>query len=448
MKLIRVTELVHCPPYPQETVKAQLLVNNCSFDRMAFTSEDAYGAVFYDVFKSANTSMQSVIVSDSIGWFYESHHSLTSELAFSHIVVETGALTEGTEEEGIFEFQPFDVITVNDLTVDFSYDMDACEWKDELGDHAAVFECTNPVKLLLNYGDITMHDVEVNVHLDNVIQTGNGGGYSTFWFYAAAVLDADIYEYFDYSFINNLGTMDIVNLSMTGSLAYSCILNEGTLSLTDSSFKLLANEINDSTVNMLHSHALVEQSGSAWASLTISNTHFVGSHYGVLVSGGTLDISDSVFEANTFPIDAEEVESVVIEECEFTNIGLYSGPCPDDDDDPSGLRITDSEWVDILDSNFTGFSPEGFVIISTSKNVTLRGNEFTITVDDLFYGDVYYPHFIDDQMAVAIKWSQDITFTENVMTENYHPSSAWNAWVNFKLDSGTTCLSGNQLRNI
>ena len=202
--------------------------------------------------------------------------------------------------------------------------------------------------------------------------------------------------------------------------------------------------INAHKLAQLHSQIVIYQKGSNIAELDISDSHFIGSTYAVLVSGGSLSVSDSYFELNTIPIEAQLADIVWIDGCVFDNFGLYSGPYPDEHSDPSGVRLIGiADNVEIYDSEFKGYAPDGLLQIERSTEVTMRGNIFEIDTDGLLY-DVNAESigFESYAAAVYLKLCDTTTVTENVFMNNYIDNTA--PWIHFKSGAVSTCLAGNR----
>ena len=104
-----------------------------------------------------------------------------------------------------------------DLTISYSYDLDNCEYSYEAANDeiletykwidrsleegtAKHFECTNPLTLIDNYGQIQIIGIRMNVEMLNEPKHSD----STY----------DVFQYGDNGegFINNYGVLDIQNL--------------------------------------------------------------------------------------------------------------------------------------------------------------------------------------------------------------------------------------------
>ena len=202
--------------------------------------------------------------------------------------------------------------------------------------------------------------------------------------------------------------------------------------------------INAHKLAQLHSQIVIYQKGSNIAELDISDSHFVGSTYAILVSGGSLSVYDSYFELNTIPIEAQLADIVWIDGCVFDNFGLYSGPYPDEDSDPSGVRlISIVTGVEIYNNGFKGYAPDGLLQIERSTNVVLQQNVFGIDTDGLLYEvSAESIGFESYAAALILKLCDTTTVTENVFMNNSIDYTT--PWIHFKSGSVSTCLAGNR----
>ena len=161
-----------------------------------------------------------------------------------------------------------------------------------------------------------------------------------------------------------------------------------------------------------------------------------------MLSGGTFNVSDSYFELNTVPIEVFYGDSVQITNCEFNNFGLFSGPYSEWWYD-SGIRLIQTENVEISNNSMTGYNPEGLMVFSECNNVSLSGNTFEIGTDGLLYDadadDIGFESYF---AALEFKLCDTVSVSSNEFTVNAVDYTT--PWVYFKYGFGTTCLSGNR----
>merc|ERR1719474_1206491 len=338
--------------YNDLTFQPKVVVKNCSFSNMTSDGED--GSILYDVSHTSSTLIADTVIYHSLGYFYYSAHSLPSEITLNDSFLSTSALStvtnesnsENVEQYGIFAFDAVDAVSINNLVVDYSYDMDNCEYSsseenEQIEDGSAKrFQCTNPLILIDNYGQIEMRNAQINTNFVNTPKHSD----STY----------DVFSYSDNGegFINNFGVLNIHDITLEEPLAYSFILNAGQLSVSGLSFNW--SELTAHGLAKLHSHVIIDQRGSNIAETALFDCDFKGSTYAVLVSGGTFSVNQSRFELSTIPIEAQLADSVVIANSVFGDFGLYSGTYPDYDYDPSGIRLKSIGNVVINNCSFSG----------------------------------------------------------------------------------------------
>lgn len=179
------------------------------------------------------------------------------------------------------------------------------------------------------------------------------------------------------------------------------------------------------------------------SSLMVTDCEFIGGVYALWISGGSSMISDSYFELNTVPIEVFYGDSVQITNCEFKNLGLFSGPYSEWWYD-SGIRLVESENIEISNNSVSGYNPEGLMVFHDCANITLSANSFRIDTDGLLYdADPLAVGFESYFAAVDFKLCDTVYVTDNVFTVNEVDSAT--PWLYFKYGLGTTCLTGNRL---
>ena len=207
-------------------------------------------------------------------------------------------------------------------------------------------------------------------------------------------------------------------------------------------------------VNQLHSYVFV-LSSDRYASVSITDSHFIGGFSAVDISGGTFNASNSQFESMTISILIDSADSVEITECTFRIVGELHGPF-------IGLGsfgaygivdVSDSEYVSMPDSVFRTYAPGGLVVWTENDEVIMNGNEFEIDSDgyftdfyDLNISDLEKGPFNWQWAAVAFKYCEGAEITENVFTINDVDSST--PWIYLYENTGTTCLSANKFGDV
>ena len=173
------------------------------------------------------------------------------------------------------------------------------------------------------------------------------------------------------------------------------------------------------------------------------------------ISGGTLNLSNSLFESMTFSILVDSADTVDIKECTFRFVGELHGPY-------FGLGsfgaygvvdVSDSGYISLTHSVFGTYTPGGLVVISKVNGAIMNGNQFTIDTDGHITGlyDVDIPalpsgYFNWQWAAVAFKYCGDIEITENVFSVNEVDSTT--PWMYLFENKGTSCLSANKFGTV
>ena len=118
------------------------------------------------------------------------------------------------------------------------------------------------------------------------------------------------YDRFSYesggAFINNYGFLEVENMEMENTVAYSVFYNEGSLTIKE--LALDADHYGnhseyDFDVNGLHSHTIIDQRGSSLSSVEISDSDFYGANFAIWIRFGVslYLLSLSLFHAEVVP---------------------------------------------------------------------------------------------------------------------------------------------------
>ena len=101
------------------------------------------------------------------------------------------------------------------------------------------------------------------------------------------------YDRFSYedggAFINNYGVLEVENMEMENTVAYSVFYNEGSLTIKE--LALDADHYGnhseeDFDVDGLHSHTIIDQRGSSLSSVEISDSDFYGANFAIWIRFG------------------------------------------------------------------------------------------------------------------------------------------------------------------
>ena len=163
---------------------------------------------------------------------------MPSSITIENVVVSTSKISaahntswDSTEvEHGLFDFGSVDEVSITDLTVNYSYDMTNCQYLYEITNHdidgtANYYECTNPVILINNNGQLTMDNVRINVNLSNPYNDSDDN----------TTYDRFAYEH-DGAVINNYGVLSISNLTLQVELSVDAMADGGVQMFCSVSF--------------------------------------------------------------------------------------------------------------------------------------------------------------------------------------------------------------------
>ena len=131
-----------------------LSIKGCVFDNISTQS-----SIIEDVSYRCNVFISDVSVRITSGMLYTSHHTLGSLLEISSVFLSSKQL-HNSSEYGLFYFEERDDVTMNNLTVNYTYDgMDECQdfgviWNNDIGVNCQRFVCSNPVILITNLGEV------------------------------------------------------------------------------------------------------------------------------------------------------------------------------------------------------------------------------------------------------------------------------------------------------
>ena len=423
-----------------------------------------------DLFTTKVLFSNTVFANYVNGYVYRSGHISPSQLTFDNITVDIKGGDEWVdiEYEAFFEFVAVDEVTINGLTIDYSYDLNKCsspnfEWIDDgiINVSIQYSHCLCPPILMMNYGAVSMDDVRLNVNISSptLLDWFNSSNPYSFTHKLQG------FDY-DYGFIRNRGTMTISNMTIEDSVHDILFFNDGTFSLHGFSQDVFEESAFD--INTLRSNVIVYQYDSG-SSVTISNSHFVGTSTAIYSNGGSVNVTGSYFQRNSFPIYSPSrepsTESIHIEQCQFMQFGPYSGPysgvCSECQYGSVSIRYYDASqmWLDagtvtILDSTFRGYVPQGLVHVIVDDGYIVSGNTFKIVADVLLNG-------VDADNLVMTARTSNVTFaaiglvivygenpmvTDNTFLVNEVDKTV--PWIHFSnFFKITVCLSGNVFTN-
>eukprot|EP01084_Bolivina_argentea_P237871 399663_1 len=135
------------------------------------------------------------------------------------------------------------------------------------------------------------------------------------------------------------------------------------------------------------------------------------------LQGGTAEICDCLFEESTVPIIAIYIDSLIVMNSILKNNGLYNGPIKEGSN--QGMEIFSSNDILLVGNSFSGFSPEGLLVIAGCSNITLSNNTFNISTTQLYYNvSSNNINFEYGCSPVTIVYSKNTNIIGNLFGEN------------------------------
>ena len=337
---------------------------------------------------------------------------------------------------GMFHFSEYDDVQINQLVLNYSYDMTLCYYSYDITDggfadidgidSAQMYECPHPMILIHNSGRLQMSGLEINTFFSDFDIATNQ---KQFWF-----------EYVgEYGFIHNLGVMVIDTVTIQNTLGRHMFYNELELTMNHLVFAMEDEDIFN--VNDLNSRFIVRSEGVT-SSLIVTESQFQQSYVGIRISGGALNVSNSSFQYLSYPISIGVANSVFIEDSSFTHFGQFYGPYLGLEYD-GGITVHHTKTVHISNGKFVGYNAEGLVRLTAVDTVILSGNTFKMDPDGILYDvDPYDVGFFSAFSAVLFQSCDVVKVTANTFLENDIDVNT--PWIHFGDSQNMTCLSGNR----
>ena len=159
----------------QTTYPPDFVVQDSLFTKISCGSSDVECAVIFDFLLQANVVFSAVSYSDSDAIFYSPDHESQSQLVFSDLVVETSLLFD-ENANALLNFGVQDYIEISNFTISVSYDASNCwhsrdaSYGSENSDfEGAIYECSSPLIIMDNSGQIEMNGIQINVDIANAV---------------------------------------------------------------------------------------------------------------------------------------------------------------------------------------------------------------------------------------------------------------------------------------
>ena len=292
-------------------IGVSMVIKDCIFE--VITTDTV---VINDNAFKANVKIFNTDIDILFGSFYISRHLITSYIHVKNLLITSNQLNSNNmnkNNNGLFELSTADIVLMEDIDILYSYNiMDNCNlyamWPWMYWFHS--YYCKNPKTFLINYGELTMNFINVDIHIypDNITHTNS-----------LVVYKYEISAVNDMSFIINDGDMNIINILINKTISHVFIANLGSLYAESVSFSSSFSDLYQP--NDLHStQNLLQTADDSFTKLTQS--YFVGSQCILTVLGGGATITDSVFEKNDRIIDANAANSILIKNCTFSTMEL------------------------------------------------------------------------------------------------------------------------------
>ena len=142
------------------------------------------------------------------------------------------------------------------------------------------------------------------------------------------------------------------------------------------------------------------------------------------------------------PFEAYWADAVRVENCEFTEFGVYNGPYSEWWED-SGIRMINAQNVELINNTFSGYGPNGLVSLYEVSNAIISGNDFEIEIHGLLYGvNATEIGFTADFAAIEFESCADVAIYQNEFGNNEVDYET--PWMYLRYCDDTMCLSGNR----
>eukprot|EP01083_Nonionella_stella_P098536 277138_1 len=417
-----------------------ITMNKCTFKNICVET-----SIIHDQAKLAELNMNDTVIDNIIcGSIYYSASSVASKV----VRIDTMSVTSISQlntvnENALFHFHGSDVVVfMNAITIHYTYNTtQSCSFVSTVSNSVLnltcdVMECANPVTAIDLIGEMHLSNVQIDIDAYKHDRYTN----------------CTVFKYEEGGdFIINTGHMEIHNMSIGRTICETFLYSSNILSVHNLSF----NKLNRSnyTPNDLHSKTIIGTVGT-YSSLTVSNSHFIGSWKAVKSQGGTGSIYDTTFEytGNAFHISA--CHTFTVARCRMSHIGIFNTYVQSDEylkeyATPS-LTIWDSSDITIINNTLSAFNDDGLLLVRYAGNVTLMRNTFNVDTTGLF--DDYYvapEHLIfgRSRAPVVIRYSSNIRVMHNIFDRNEVDPD--NMWLRFSVNpvKSVNCLSNNTFTN-
>eukprot|EP01084_Bolivina_argentea_P143935 252646_1 len=290
--------------YLFETGVNSMQIVNCSFNNI-ITGK----SIIND-----NTPQQHIEIYNSTfdvvaGSIYLSYHSIGANTVNLNQISVTSYQINTFNKQALFVFAQSDEISLDNINITYQYDTyiscgSGSNWSDTR-------RCQNAVPFILNYGQVWMNNINLNVVYDHdyVLEP------YTYWFKDYLSESVNINEV---SLIQNHFFMKITNLYCIKIASSIFFANYGTLEISKMYFR------SADAFNWISSLYIFFQTSSI-SNLRILHSHFqnFSMHYPsqkfIFAYHSTINLQNSKFERVDYLINSKECSDIVIRNCTLTN---------------------------------------------------------------------------------------------------------------------------------
>eukprot|EP01083_Nonionella_stella_P105403 303163_1 len=416
---------------------ATLDINAC-----LFSSVSTGVSVIDDGSRRCDVSISDSAIDIEQGAIFQSAHLFESHIDLNNMSIFVAADYTG-DVDGLLYFAATDKVNITAMDILYWYDTESsCIERETLTNSVlnascAVVECVTPPTAIYNNGQVQMEDISVDMDVSYVDNSTINGNHYTSFRYAYVNEGAP--------FIRNTAIMNITNMVIKESISLHLIFNDGSLSVSNLVYDVDRNA--DYDPNMLHSERIIYQSGLQ-PSLYVYDSHLVGSYYGIFISAGTAEITNSVIEQSSRALGVWWTESFTLHNCQIINSGQYNGQFISDylayKYMFQGVQVWYSNDISFVNNTISGFDPKGLFYIQDASNIQLTGNTLDLNADHLFYPISSNDEYLE--YSPLVMWfNQDTKLIQNTFLKNEIQIDI--PWVDYQANTGTNCLAGNTFHN-
>eukprot|EP01083_Nonionella_stella_P000003 3_1 len=463
--------------------------NTVDIDHCQFVNIASQIALIYDQSISSNVAVYDVAFQNIYGGsIYRAYYQSNAPVHIANVYISTPQIIVSTKEtlHSLFDFYFADPLVMDNITVDYQYDVIAhCESNPNGGHGGSIgatasapqitylrAECANPITLFQNDGANTIinnMDLSINITEDDISRFKDTvrGDYDYVYMEYIYLRDS---HYQKNALILNYGNLTINTITVHGlPPGYFMIMNKDELSV--SQLNIIWDRYGDYDPNVLQSTVFIAQTG-LWPSTTLVDSHLDGG--GMLTQiymfSGTLTMQNTIFERTGNALIAKSGQAITISNCTFTRIGRYWAHIErvvyrdSYEINPLNIKFID-KTVLIEQSTFHGFQDcmmSVFMYFGMTYELVLRDSLFVVNGTNYYgvnqwyqtsssncYRETWALLVIYNNYKVSIYGN---TFTSNTISPHvpwfYFQQNGYNYYDAPGLPSIPSCLSANNFSNL